>query len=137
MLWIAKTVGTLWAAPWSGTAFVATVGPLWGLRQIAYHSLDPSHGVVRFVVRPDTLLSRILVGYSWGISLGSFQIFSSERAVSDLCSHENVHTRQAWVFGPFFPLLYAGAHAVLWVQEGDWERAYERNPFELDARCRE
>lgn len=135
---VAPVLGTAWAAPWSGVAFATTLGPLWAARQIAYHSTDKEHAVVRYVARPRTKLSRIYPGHIWGITLGSFQLYSHARAVARLENHENVHTRQAWALGPFFPLMYVGAHFVSLVkEEGNWRDAYEANPFEEDARRRE
>lgn len=129
-----KVAGTVWAAPWSGAAFATTLGPLWAARQIAYHSTDKKTAVVRFVARPKTQIATIYPGHYWGITLGSFQLYSDAKAVDRLSSHENVHTRQAWALGPFFPLLYAGAHLVLLVDKMDWREAYEANPFEEHAR---
>ena len=131
---VLKTAGTVWAAPWSGVAFATTLGPLWASRQISYHSKDKKAAVVRFVAKPGTTLSNVYPGHFWGITLGSFQLYSSDRAVEILKSHENVHTKQAWALGPFFPLLYAGAHLVLLADKANWREAYEANPFEEHAR---
>ena len=129
-----KVAGTVWAAPWSGAAFATTLGPLWAARQISYHSTDTHHAAIRYVAREGTQLQNIYPGHYWGVTLGSFQLYSDAFAVERLASHENVHTRQAWALGPFFPLLYAGAHLVLLVDKKDWEDAYRANPFEEHAR---
>lgn len=137
MRWASKlrrAVGTLWAAPWSGVAFATTLAPLWASRQISFHSFDRRHATVRFVAKRGTPLSQVYTGHYWGVTLGSFQLYSDWRAVDRLDDHENVHTRQAWALGPFFPLLYAGAHLVLLVDKMDWREAYEANPFEEHAR---
>jgi len=131
---VLKTAGTVWASPWSGAAFLTTLGPLWAARQIAYHSTDSRTAVVRFVARQGTNVSKVYSGHYWGITLGSFQLYSSEKAVERLETHENVHTKQAWALGPFFPLLYAGAHLVLLADKANWREAYEANPFEEHAR---
>jgi hypothetical protein len=89
---------------------------------------------VRFVAREGTTLSQVYPGHLWGITLGSFQLYSSADAVERLASHENVHTMQAWALGPFFPLLYAGAHLILLADKTNWREAYQANPFEKHAR---
>lgn len=129
-----RVLGTAWAAPWSSLAFLSTLVPLLVTRQIYHHSVDPEHAVIRYVARPNTRLSRVYPHHFWGITFGSFQVYSHHTAIERLASHENVHTRQSWLLGPFFPMLYFGAHMVLFAEKGDWCAAYYANPFEKHAR---
>jgi hypothetical protein len=56
----------------------------------------------------------------------------------DLVNHEERHTKQEWVFGPSYLLLYGGSWLVNFVRfKGDSVKAYLEIPFEKDARAHE
>lgn len=53
---------------------------------------------------------------------------------ADLVEHEERHTRQEWLFGPLYPLIYGGHFLVNLARYRDVTEAYRQIVFERDAR---
>lgn len=65
------------------------------------------------------------------ITLGHVVLARTRDDLERTRTHERVHVRQFERWGPFFPLLYLGAGAVMFLRG---RRAYWDNPYEQEAR---
>ncbi len=68
------------------------------------------------------------------ITLGHVVLARSRDDLDRTRAHERVHVRQFERWGPFFPLLYLGAGALMLLRG---RHAYWDNPYEREARAGE
>lgn len=120
-------------------SLVIVLGHLWALPITALGYLQALVGGARFVgfthlgVAMFANSRRGAIGLFFGLlpvsayTWGAVVVF----ARPDLATHELEHTRQAFCWGPLFPLAYVLASFVAGIRTGRW---YADNAFERQAR---
>jgi hypothetical protein len=118
----------LWAGPWTLIAVVLAPAVLMsGGRVRAQRGvLELSGGLLR------PLLGRMLPRRGIvAMTLGHAVIAVDDAELRRTRAHERVHVSQYETWGPFFPLMYAGASLAAWLRGRD---GYLDNRFEREAR---
>lgn len=117
-------LGSLWALPTSLIGLLFAL--LCGVEGFTFRD-----GVLCFVLRSTGLAKAFRARWA-AITFANIQVYGSVDFLMNATvrKHENRHTWQAHILGPFFLPLYGLASAVSWVEGEGW---YSGNLFEEDA----
>jgi hypothetical protein len=138
---ILRILGTVMALPHTALGWLLMLIPWWRGTWFPYAPRDVRlHNWTVHVIAgrliPKGMGDRFVTGAQ---THGSIIFFRDERAWNreSLVRHEERHTRQEWLFGPLYVVLYIVCFLVNLVRLRDATAAYEAIPFEKDARKHE